>query len=492
MQIRRPLKSDSDQNASFSAKRIRMTMIGCTVVCIGFAGLFGYRYGIRPVIDSSINAYVNSITYQTIQDYAMEGDYLDRNGNQIMTCQTPGTSATAQYPQNYSFAYLLGYYSVSGMQENMYGLRGNLKDYTLFHLDENNKGASIHLTVDIGLQNYCWQLLNQIDGSIIVLDNETGAILALASNSLVDYDVNDVNTLLDSDVEGSQYRRGTYETDPPGSTFKIVTAVAALTKQKEEGLDDSWFDYTDYGSYYAEGSDFRITNWADLVYGQITLEKAMNSSVNTYFADLGVRTGKEQLEKTAEKFLIGKDIEIPFLTTIHSSMDIGNRQIELAQASFGQGKTQITPLHIAMITQSVANNGHMMQPYIVSSIGDGKIPLYKAFPHRLSTTMDTDVNEKLKQILHSTAVGYGFDEYTYGNVYAKTGTAECVNDRIHTYITGFTDEYTFVVSYNNSSISTVNVPAAQALVQYLNNVNYPDSKESELVTHSYGPGVITW
>ena len=88
-------------------------------------------------------------------------------------------------------------------------------------------------------------------------------------------------------------------------------------------------------------------------------------------------------------------------------------------------------------------------------------------------------------------MGYGFDEYTYGNVYAKTGTAECVNDRIHTYITGFTDEYTFVVSYNNSSISTVNIPAAQALVQYLNNVNYPDSKESRLVTHSYGPGVIT-
>lgn len=471
MQIRRRLKSDSDQNASHSASRIRLTMIGCTAVCVGFAAAFGYRYGIRPVIDPSAAAYVNSIRYDTIRDSVLEGSYIDRNGNVILSADAPGNPGTAAYPQNYSFAYLLGYYSVSSSQENMYGLRGNLKDYTLFHLDENNRGASVSLTVDIGLQDYCWQILGNTDGSIIVLDNQTGAILALASSSGVAYDVNDVSTLLESDVEGSQYRRGTYETDPPGSTFKIVTATAALTKQKEEGLDDSWFDYTDYGSYYAEGSDFEITNWADLSYGQISLEQAMNSSVNTYFADLGVRTGRERLEETAEKFQIGKDIEIPFLTTIHSSMDIGNKQIELAQASFGQGKTQITPLHIAMITQSVANTGHMMQPYIVSSIGDGKIPLYKAFTHRLSTTMNPDVNEKLKQILHSTAVGYGFDEYTYGNVYAKTGTAECVNDRIHTYITGFTDEYTFVVSYNNSSISTVNIPAAQALVQYLNNMN---------------------
>lgn len=471
MHIRRPLKSDSDHNVSHSINRIKMTMIGCTAVCIGFASLFGYRYGIRPVIDPSIRAYANSITFQTIQDYAMEGDYTDRNGDQIMTCMAPGEMAVAQYPQNYSYAYLLGYYSVSGTKENMYGLRGSLKDYTLFHLDQNNRGATVHLTTDTGLQNYCWQLLGDQEGSIIVLDNDTGAILALASNSQVAYDVNDVNTLLGSDVEGSQYRRGTFETDPPGSTFKIVTAVAALTKQKEEGLDDSWFDFTDYGSYYAEGSDFKITNWADISYGQISLEKAMNSSVNTYFADLGVRTGKEKLEETAEKFLIGKDIEIPFLTTIHSSMNIGDQQIELAQASFGQGKTQITPMQIAMITQSVANNGHMMQPYIVSSIGDGMLPLYKAFSHRLSTTMDADVNEKLKQILHSTAVGYGFDEYTYGNVYAKTGTAECINDRIHTYITGFTDEYTFVVSYNDSSISTVNIPTAKSLVQYLNTIN---------------------
>lgn len=461
-------RSEKCDPKTLARRRIHYVMLGCVSVCILFCCIFGYRYAVMPLINSDYKAAVNATTYKTISDYAMEGDYVDRNGNFIMGSYEPGADATANYPENFAYAYLLGYYSVSGTTENTYGLRGNLKNYTLFHLDNEGKGATVKLTTDNGLQDFCWQLLGSEEGSIAVLDNATGKILALASSSGVDYDVNDVNSLLGSEVEGSQYRRGTYETDPPGSTFKIVTATAALTKAEEENLDESWFDYTDTGSFYAMGSDFEITNWAYLSYGDINLEDAMNHSVNTYFANLGIKTGVEQLEKTAEAYMIGKDIEIPFLTTLHSSIEFDKEQIEVAQTSFGQGKTQITPLQIAMICQSVANNGTMMQPYIVDSIHSGKLPLYKAFQKKLSTTMDETVNEKLKEILHSTAVGYGFDEASYGMVYAKTGTAECANDRIHTYITGFTDQYSFVVSRNNSDISTTDIPIAQQLVQYLN------------------------
>ena len=464
-----PRKSKSDSPVSFARRRIHYVMLGCVAVCLLFCGIFGYRYAIVPIVDSSSKAAVNAMTYRTIQDYAMEGDYVDRNGNFIMGSYEAGQPATANYPENYAYAYLLGYYSVSGDKENRYGLRGNLENYTLFHLDSNSKGATVTLTTDNALQDYCWQLLGDTEGSIIVLDNRTGKILALASTSGVTYDVNDVTTLLDSDVEGSQYRRGTYETDPPGSTFKIVTATAALTKQEEENLDDSWFDYNDTGSFYALGSDFEITNWAYLSYGKIDLEEAMNHSVNTYFANLGIKTGTEQMEKTAKAFMIGTDIEIPFLCTISSSIEFDKEQIEVAQTSFGQGKTQITPLQIAMISQSVANDGNMMSPYIVDSIHSGRLPLYKAFPKKLSTTMDSTVNDRLKEILHSTAVGYGFDEANYGMVYAKTGTAECAEDRIHTYITGFTDSYSFVISHNNGDISTTDIPVAQQLVSFLNN-----------------------
>lgn len=197
----------------------------------------------------------------------------------------------------------------------------------------------------------------------------------------------------------------------------------------------------------------------------------MNKSINCYFADLGIRIGSEQLTSTMQEFLIGKDIEIPFLTTLHSSYQISeNANDELAQTSFGQGNTQITPVHLAMIAQAIANDGIMMKPYVVSSIYSGSTPLYKHLNGKLTKTTDADICDKLKNILHTTAEGYGLDEYNYGMVYAKTGTAECANDRIHTYIVGFTENASFCISLNNSDHSYNLYPIAQRLVSTINAV----------------------
>lgn len=463
-------KPKKSKSKLLSRKRIRITEIGSAVICLGFCAIFGTKFGLFPYIRQEDKATRNAVTYNTIKDNVIEGDIIDRNGNLIMGNASPGSRATAAYPENYSYAYLLGYYSVSGNKENTYGLRGNLKDYSLFHLDKNNKGATTYLTTDNELQDFCWNLLDQQEGSITVIDNKTGAIRALASQSTIQYDVNDMNSLLLSTEEGSQYRRGTFETDPPGSTFKIVTAAAALTKQEKENLDDSWFDFNDTGSYYAGDSDFEITNYNHIAYGQIGLETAMNKSVNCYFANLGLRVGAEQLLETAKKFKLGQSIKIPFLCTIRSSIDIDENDPDtIAQTSFGQGKTQITPLQITMISQAIANNGKMMQPYIVDSIQSGKIPLYHHFTYPISNTMSEEVNQKLKAILHSTAVGYGISE-NYGMVYAKTGTAECANDRIHTYITGFTDDASFCISMNNGTLSSILAPKAIQLVNKINEV----------------------
>lgn len=382
---------------------------------------------------------------------------------------SPGQPAIAQNPENYSYAYLLGYYSVNSGRENKYGLRGNLKDYSLFHLDHDNKGATTTLTVDTALQNKAYALLNDNEGSITVIDNRTGAIRALASHSTIEYDVNDLNDFLTTDIPNAQYRRGTYENDPPGSTFKVVTTAAALTKQEKEKLPDSFFDYNDTGTYTPEDSDFTIHNYADKVYGQIGLEEALNNSVNCYFANLGVQVGKKQMTDTIRAFKVGSDIKIPFLCTLHSSFDFGDgKPVTIAQTAFGQGNTEITPVHIALIGQAVANNGVMMSPYIVENIRSGRLTLYQNFQHKLSTCIDDTVDEKLKAVMHSTAVGYGLNESTYGMVYAKTGTAECAGDRVHTYLMGFTDDAAFCISMNNGSLSSLLYPIAQSLVLAIN------------------------
>ena len=452
-----------------SRQRIRIVEVASVAGTLLFTAVFSGKYLILPIVSENSRAEKATVTYEAIKDKVVEGDILDRNGNLVMGNASPGKSAVAQSPQNYSYAYLLGYYSVNSGKENKYGLRGNLKDYSLFHLDSDNKGATTTLTIDTALQNEAYELIGDNVGSITVIDNKTGAIRALASHGPAEYDVNNLSDFLSSDVPDAQYRRGTYENDPPGSTFKVVTATAALTKAEKENLPDSFFEYEDNGSYTPEGSDYTIHNFDDIAYGQTDLERAMNYSVNCYFANLGIKTGAEQLTKTFKDFQIGKDIKIPFLCTLHSSFDLGDsKPIKIAQTSFGQGETQITPAHIALIAQAVANDGVMMSPYIVENIKSGKLPLYQNFQHKLSTCMDDNVNQKLKAVMHSTAEVYGLTESRYGMVYAKTGTAECANDRVHTYLMGFTEDAAFCISMNNGPNSALLYPVAQSLVLDIN------------------------
>lgn len=459
----------SMKNDQVAKRRIRMVELAAAAGCLLLTAVFSGKYLIMPRISAESRATKNSVTMQAIEGYMIEGSYLDRSGSLIMGGANPGEEAEAAYPLNYSYAWLLGYYTVSSASENRFCLRGNLYDYTMFTLDEHNTGATVRLTTDSGLQNFAWSsILGGKEGSVIVIDNDSGAIMCLASQSTINYDVNDIDTFLLSDVEGSQFRRGTYENDPPGSTFKVITAAAALQMMEDEELDESFLDYYDTGTYVAEGDGFEIRNYNDYVYGEISLEGALNNSVNCYFANLGNKVGKDRIKAMAENFMIGTDIEIPFLCRVSSVLDFGKGlPADIAQLSFGQGNTEITPLHLALICQAIANNGVMMQPYLVDTVKLGRLPLYTHIRRKLSTCVDRNVDDRLKTIMHSTAVGYGLTE-DYGMVYAKTGSAECPDGRVHTYLMGFTEDASFCISSNNSDISYTLYGAAQQLVAYLN------------------------
>ncbi|MBF1091492.1 MAG: hypothetical protein HXL51_06940, partial [Solobacterium sp.] len=214
---------------SISMSRIRLVEVVGIIVSLVFTSFFAYKYLINPRINTDANKTKYQIIYDAIKSYAIEGTIVDRDENTILGNAAGDTRATADYPQNLSYAWLLGYYSINEHQQNSYGLRGNLKDYLLFQLDKNNQGALVKLTTNTDLQNYAYQLLDGMEGSITVLDNQTGEILCLSSQSTVDFNVNDPDSMLASNITESQFRRGTFEKDPPGSTFKVITAAAALT-----------------------------------------------------------------------------------------------------------------------------------------------------------------------------------------------------------------------------------------------------------------------
>lgn len=451
-----------------SRRRIRFTQIASVLLCLAFIINLVYRYIANPMLSYDALSNVNKIQYDAVKEYGYEGDILDCNNNII------SSGGISNSPENYSFAWLLGYYSVNYGQENAFGLRGTLYDSLLFTLDENNHGATVHLTCDARIQNYAFEnILAQREGSVVVLDNDSGAILALASMSTVDYDSNDPTSILTSDIAESQFRRGTYESDPPGSTYKVLTTAAALEKKKEENLGDDYFQYNDTGEYIAKDSDFVITNYGNVAYGQIDLEEALNNSVNCYFANLGVLVGQERMQDMAKKFLIGSDIEIPYFDTIQSNINFGNGEDgELAQIAFGQGSLQMTPLHIAMIGQTIGNDGVMMNPYIVESVNSTYLPIYKHFNKKLSDCLEKDINDELKVFLQSTAETYGFDEETYGKVYAKTGTAECADGDVHSYILFITDNVSVCYSLNDCPTSSELYIGALDLLNYIQSLGY--------------------
>lgn len=454
---------------SQSEKRIRLASLLAVIGCLLFVAVFGGKYLILASFDPKYRSTKNTVTYTAIRDRVIEGNILDKDGAYIMGGTYAGMPAYAEYPLNYSYAWLLGYYRVDSYQETQAGLRGSLKQYLMFHLNSNDKGASITLTTDNMLQNTAYSLLGEKEGSITVIDNKTGAVRCFTSHSTVSFDINDPIAFLNSETEGAQFRRGTYENDPPGSTFKLVTAAEALMKAEEENLDESFFRYNDTGTYKTPDSEFTITNYGDAAYGEISLEEALNHSVNCYFADLGVRLGAKALTKRAEAFMIGKDIKIPYLCTLHSSISINDTdKTILAQTAFGQGDTEITPFHLAMIAQAIADNGKMMQPYVVESVSDGTIDVPLHINRKLSTCMSASAAEKLKEMMHSTAVLYGLDEASYGYVCAKTGTAECADGRLHTYLIGFTKDAAFCISMNNGDRSANLYPLALQLVSAIN------------------------
>lgn len=418
-------------------------------------------------IFSENNSEKEELLSSLARDTVHEGAFYDSNG--VMLTQ-PSTNKGEDAPliNSDSFSYLIGFNSAV---YGRYGLRGSMEDYLYNHNNRNEVGDSVYLTVDTGLQNFAYeQILNDQEGSVVVIDNDTGAILTLASHSTLEFDANDLRSFMENSQsnEGSQLRRGTFENDPPGSTFKIVTAIAALEKQQDKLLTEQDFLYYDSGEYTPVGSTYKITNWAFNSYGQIGLNQAMKKSVNTYFSQLGIKVGSKYLTKVAENFLIGEEITIPFLTTIKSKFDLGDYSpFMIAQTSFGQGKTEITPLHIALIGQSLGNDGQMLNPYIVQSIKNDKRVEYTHEITKLSDVTNTEIVKKINEVLHETALEYGLDEETYGVVCAKTGSAELHDGTIHTYFLGYTPKVSFVISMNHGRSSADLYPKAKALLSYL-------------------------
>ncbi|MCC6494930.1 MAG: penicillin-binding protein 2 [Propionibacteriaceae bacterium] len=294
------------------------------------------------------------------------------------------------------------------------------------------RGSTLETTLSAKAQKAAWNGLDGRKGAVVAIDYSTGAIKALVS--FPSYDPNDLAThdlaastkawdRLNADPDKPMANRATREIYPPGSTFKLVTASAAL----DAGMSPD--SIVDASAYKLPGSTRVISG--NCGGSKITLSRALQVSCNPAFARLGVKLGDEALRTQAQKFGFGTR----FLDDIGSAASRFPEEIdqaETAMSAIGEFEVAASPLQMAIVSAAAANGGIVMDPYIVDRVLDSDLRVIsQTRPQQQSVALSSENAAALRQMMVSVVEqGTGFRAQIQGvTVGGKTGTAHSDNER---------------------------------------------------------------
>ncbi|WP_320775517.1 peptidoglycan D,D-transpeptidase FtsI family protein [Streptomyces sp. CRN 30] len=300
---------------------------------------------------------------------------------------------------------------------------------------KKKEGGNVVTTLNAAAQKAAYEGLEKQGGkgAVAAIEPSTGKILALASYPSYDpssfaggsdTDAKAWKSLLkENNKNDPTLNRALREVYPPGSTFKVLTAAAAL----ENGLYDSADEKTDSPlPWTMPGTVTELPNEGDLPCEDATLRKALEVSCNTVFGKIGSDLGNDKMLEMAKKFGFTEEQFVP----VRSSASVFSDDMapsEVAQSSIGQFNTAATPLQMAMVTSAIANNGTLMQPYMVDELQAPNLDtIEKTDPEEKSKPLSAD-NAQILQSMMETVVkdGTGKNAQIPGvTVGGKTGTAQ--------------------------------------------------------------------
>ncbi|WP_053848778.1 penicillin-binding protein 2 [Streptomyces sp. NRRL B-24085] len=297
------------------------------------------------------------------------------------------------------------------------------------------EGGNVVTTLNAAAQKAAYNGLKKQGGkgAVAAIEPSTGKILALASYP--SYDPSTIAGGSDSDAEAwkkldkknnpddPSLNRALREVYPPGSTFKVVTAAAAL----ENGLYKSADEKTDSPlPWTMPGTTTQLKNEGNIPCKNATLRVALQYSCNTVFGKIGSDLGNDKMLDEAKKFGFTEEQFTPVRSSASVFSDDMNPS-QTALSSIGQYNTAATPLQMAMVASAVANNGTLMKPYMVDSLQAPNLDtLEKTEPEKMSEPLSAE-NAQILQSMMETVVDKGtgttaqIDGVTVGG---KTGTAQ--------------------------------------------------------------------
>ena len=314
---------------------------------------------------------------------------------------------------------------------------------------EKRQGGGVELTLRASMQEAAAAALGDRKGAVVALDAKTGAILALYSspsfdpNALASRDageVQDAYATLDADPKNPMLNRTISERYAPGSTFKVLTAIALI----ENGIANPDTRMDSPVSTTLPGTNTEVSNIESSTCGdgKPTLTEAFARSCNTTFVLASEKLTTQQLTDVTKRFGFGHEQEIP-LTVIPSVFPADADSAQLAMSSIGQYTVQATPMQMAQVAQTIANGGQMMSPYLIKQIVDAdNQTIRKTKATEAGRPISADTASKvtgMMQAVVSQPYGSGTPMALPNvSVAAKTGTAETGDgDRANAWAIGF-------------------------------------------------------
>lgn len=317
--------------------------------------------------------------------------------------------------QNAFKEYLSGYSKVNGF-------------YT-YTGEPNN----IELTIDSSISVAAMKALGDYSGCVGVCNYKTGEILCMVSTPT--YDIADINAVIaaENGSLGSVFiNRFISSTYTPGSTFKIVTAAAALETLGEDSYK------TQYQCNFGTLIDGETLSCVGCHYG-ISLKSAFSHSCNAYFSQLGVSLGKTKMNQYAEIFGFNKDFYIDGIKAARPSYGVENaRNIDFGWSSIGQYTNQMNPLQYLCSISAIANGGTYVEPYFLKAVYTAKgSKIYSPNP-KSNAILSKESAEKITELMDfAVSDNYGKENFGTLDVCGKTGTAEIGENKENSLFVGF-------------------------------------------------------
>ena len=442
-------KNEKKQEKKKNKKPKNQEMLYVAYVFLGiFICMIGYFVYFQTMVSSNVITSPYNKRQDTFADRVVRGEIKCSNGLPIAyTSVGEGGAETRIYPQERMFAHVGGYASHGKTGIELLGNYQLLSSHAYFLerfvnevQEQKNIGDNVITTLDYELQKTAYEALGDYRGTVIALEPSTGKVLAMVSKP--DYNPNEIEAnWKDISVSSSSVllNRATQGLYPPGSTFKILT----LLEYMREGNDLENWTYECDGSYEADG--VTINCYHGKSHGTVDLKTAFAKSCNGAFAKMGMEIDNIEFMHTCNKLLFNTDlpIDLPFKQSsviLDEDSDTGT----VMQTAIGQATTEVTPMHMAMITAAIANGGNLMEPYLIDSIENYTGEQVKKYmPSSYGKLMTAEEAALLtdymtETVLSGTAAKLQSEVYTAAG---KTGTAEYTTDKnkSHAWFVGFSN-----------------------------------------------------